>query len=1184
MVTISSLELSNLGPRTSAEATRVVQVAFSYRDVISLRGLNVLWALAMLLGSAAAAAGQTPADNVGIDTTWTRAGSPYYVGRIISVADTATLTIEAGVEVVFARDTYLVVHGSLRALGTVSNRVRFRGAAPRPGWWLGLHFIGTRAKPATGTLAYTVVENGGHGTSTPDLSASRGNVYVFDGRLTVSNSEFRGSPGDGITAAARATADISDTSFIGNAGYAARLMDVAMRPRLARLTAQGNGLDAVAIGGSDNRVVDHDLWEFTGVPYVATHGVTVPHGTKLSLEPGVQVYFTENTHLVVLGDLRAVGTDDRPITISGLSRQAGSWFGIRIGNSPFLPAAATLNNVVVEYGGRANTANITAFQSKVRITNSVIRNSGGAGLSFGVGTSGAVVETSHIVDNATFGIENTDTAPGRLILAMNNWWGAANGPSSVTGCHLGGAGSTVSGHVAVRPFLVSEDDVPGPVAAGDARILALTPQRWFVPADGVTALHVTITLRDGRGRPLSGRRIRLSSHPGSTVDGGLTDATGATRAIVRSTVVGDAELVPILDSQDLCEFARADATVVTFTAPEDSGQLMSDAEAPYVNTRIEALPSLLVRGVRTRLRATLTNPYDFPIRVNTAFAYANSGIGLAFGPVGEVRDRLIPAKSDGVIEVDWVPIVAGPYCIEVRYIARPDGVAGGRASRLAANAAGGLSGRSSRNLNVYPGPLLPPPAKDAIAVADAATDALGDGLLVTELVHDFQEGARDFVGFLIPDQLFGNIIDFIVEAGGAINCGLAGGVQCGGWKGPRLQVPIGDSVDSVGSLLEDPPSPNYRVIAAAPVLDIPAVLSGPATPPARAAAMNRLAASSAQLLAQVASAAMSFDRYAGAVIARDTEWSAVQAASYLHYLRATSIAMNDMADALESLVVELQAEGIARLLVTSDAVRAHQERIRHGFGAEALEAAGRVGFDEEAIETIRQRQLARQPESIEGDLMPRFLRLADALRRAGREIAATSPFGAAAILPAVENASLRPQREAAPVGSQPDHDLVRVFDTTANLQVGNPTDSRATVDLRTRPIALPLDWSVLVSPAAVTLDPGEQTTVTVSIRPGLANVQGGQPRVALEGYIGDTLIGGVALDVVAPRHVTSLPGDVNHDGAVDCADVALVRTSFGKKAGQLGFDPNADVNVDGLVDVRDLAFVAQRLPVGTRCR
>jgi len=74
---------------------------------------------------------------------------------------------------------------------------------------------------------------------------------------------------------------------------------------------------------------------------------------------------------------------------------------------------------------------------------------------------------------------------------------------------------------------------------------------------------------------------------------------------------------------------------------------------------------------------------------------------------------------------------------------------------------------------------------------------------------------------------------------------------------------------------------------------------------------------------------------------------------------------------------------------------------------------------------------------------------------------------------------------------------------------------------------------------------------------------------------------------VVPDATTAVPAqmaaDVNGDGQINCADIAIVKASFGKRTGQTGFDPRADVNHDGIVDVRDLAAVSQKLIPGTTC-
>ena len=62
------------------------------------------------------------------------------------------------------------------------------------------------------------------------------------------------------------------------------------------------------------------------------------------------------------------------------------------------------------------------------------------------------------------------------------------------------------------------------------------------------------------------------------------------------------------------------------------------------------------------------------------------------------------------------------------------------------------------------------------------------------------------------------------------------------------------------------------------------------------------------------------------------------------------------------------------------------------------------------------------------------------------------------------------------------------------------------------------------------------------------------------------------------------PADVNGDGVIDCADVAIVQAAFGQRRGQAGYIASADVNNDGVIDINDLAFVIHALPAGLVCR
>jgi hypothetical protein len=96
--------------------------------------------------------------------------------------------------------------------------------------------------------------------------------------------------------------------------------------------------------------------------------------------------------------------------------------------------------------------------------------------------------------------------------------------------------------------------------------------------------------------------------------------------------------------------------------------------------------------------------------------------------------------------------------------------------------------------------------------------------------------------------------------------------------------------------------------------------------------------------------------------------------------------------------------------------------------------------------------------------------------------------------------------------------MAQIYNTVTTVQLSNPNPTTSLITLKARRIDLPADWIVDISPAQISLDPGQQITVTVSIIAGSPLAQGSTPRVAIEGYIGDQLLGGVVIDIVVPHY------------------------------------------------------------------
>ncbi len=994
------------------------------------------------------------------NTTWLLASSPYTVCGVLTVAAGATLTIQPGVTVLFQAGNKLNVAGTLTALGTPTQTITFTGVSHAAGSWGGLSAVGTAITPAKVSLNHALVDYGG------TAGSSGAAVYADQAALTITRSLIRNSAGNGVYVSINARLDAHLDQFTNNAQRAIQLNQPSSSLLMTELSASGNGADGVWIEGTAS-IHGQQRWTAPGVAYIVNAPVHTSQGDILTIDPGNTLAFTTLGWLDIRGGLSALGTPGQPITFTGQTHTAGSWRGLFLNGVS--EAVTQLDHVTIEYGGSdIHGANIEVAKGRLIVHHSRIRYSATDGILFDSNSGGSILE-SEIVSNTRYGVWNS--TPQRPVQATNNWWGDPSGPDSdVAQCPVG-LGSRVTAGVFFQPVLTSTTaTVRFPLSRTPN--VTLTPRRWFAPADNTTKIYFDVTVRDGDGFPLPGRTVQLSASLGQATAGGITDQDGHTLAFLTSPTVGDAEVTGVLTTIG-CEGYLAPQARVTFTPPLNLTDLFPEAPASYFDGNLSISPLPVIVGAPTVLSAKLTNPLTVPITVDVAFGFAQSSIGLAFGPIHDFVGQVIPAHSSLTLSTNWLPPISGHYCIQVTY-----SVTGFGAS-LALPAAGGSSGSQRGNLQAFPGSTG----------SDAKGNALDRTSNALDVMNSYIGNAFDTDPFSIPLELLN--------------------------RGIQLQLNFANIIS--GALAGDPPRADFRQLDSPHKLLLPPVLPGSGLTSARAAALNALDDALAEANAAARAAAIALDRAGGASAAGDLQWSSLQAAAVIDYNQLFGTALITAAARIDGVLNVAAGEGQTTLVISTSDVISMQQHLVVGFDPGEIADAHAVGLTDADLTAIRQKILAAKPEDLAGDLVPRlralrdeFLALSNVLLHPVAFAPGFSVSGGAGLQLPSDNSL------AAPAGG---NRMAQVFNTVSTFQLGNPLTHTALIDLSARRIDLPADWAVEISPEQVSLAPGQQVTVTVTLIAGSPVAQGRRPRVAVEGHAGAQLLGGVVFETVVPNYV-----------------------------------------------------------------
>ncbi len=290
---------------------------------------------------------------IAVDTTMYLACSPYVLGdHDLEVTDSATLTIEAGVDVRFDAGHWLeVTSGTLIAAGTSAAPITLTGAAGASARsWIGVILRdGTQAGTELRHVDISGAGQDGFGTASclHIVSDSVANIAIEDSRFA-----------DCPVGVAVDGEPFEFAAFSRNT-FSATPVGVDVPP------AAVGQIDATQTysGVTENRIQEYPLvqtatWHGQGVPFVLAGSISVGQidGAVLTLGEGVVLRFPPGAFLEVGyggvdGGLVAVGSAAAPVVFESTlaAPAAGSWVGIVF--RPDTMDGSTLDHAVVRHAG-----------------------------------------------------------------------------------------------------------------------------------------------------------------------------------------------------------------------------------------------------------------------------------------------------------------------------------------------------------------------------------------------------------------------------------------------------------------------------------------------------------------------------------------------------------------------------------------------------------------------------------------------------------------------------------------------------------------------------------------------------------------------------------------------------------------------------------------------------------------
>jgi len=328
------------------------------------------------------------ANDITVDTTLE--DSCYNVVGNINVPSATLLTIKEGTTLFFQEGTQLKVNGALRAVGefatledngsikTPSKPIRFTAVHPINGYWDGIYIYDSN-DPRNELNNIIIEYAGGNNVAALNVDGTS--------RLNIKNSTIQYSGSDGFAIGSNnIIEEFTKITSKENDGFAGSIYANSLYAldKSSIFTDNVAGDYIIVKGETINK---NQSWKALNVPTVITRDIHISRGTMLTIEPGATILFDASTQLRVEGALKAIGTAEQPIILSGKQKIVGYWDGIYLDKAS--DDQNRISHVVLEYAGGDsdyNGAIYTSGNSYINITDTTIRYNKNNGFVLGSNT------------------------------------------------------------------------------------------------------------------------------------------------------------------------------------------------------------------------------------------------------------------------------------------------------------------------------------------------------------------------------------------------------------------------------------------------------------------------------------------------------------------------------------------------------------------------------------------------------------------------------------------------------------------------------------------------------------------------------------------------------------------------------------------------------------------------------